>query len=160
MPMVVIVLSIALMYLMAYTAAFQRTVRALGFPRAGESEGPASARPQVVILLGIYLKRLNAAFLLGTAVYLITSRASNWYYGVAVVVLCWIGSLLIGSMPWLRLGGAEMVAVLLADLERRRQWYRVAHDAARLHAVEELLARIRSIPRSQTRAELHRQPPR
>jgi hypothetical protein len=155
MAVAVFLLSVMLIYSMAYTAAFQRTVRALGLRRAGESEGSAGAHPQVVILLGIYLKRLNAAFLLGIAVYLITSRVSTWYYGVAIVVLCWIGSLLIGSMPWLRLGGAEVVAVLLADLERRRQWYRIAHDAARLQAVEELLARIRSIPRRQTGGELH-----
>jgi hypothetical protein len=145
MAVAVILLSVLLMYLMAYTAAVQRTVRALGLLDPRRSGGPAGTRSQCgILLLGIYLRRLNAAFLLGMVLYLITSRASTWYYGAGIVVLCWIGSLLLGSRPWLRLGKREIIAVLVGELERRRDWYRNARDAVRLQAVEELLARIRS----------------
>jgi hypothetical protein len=146
MAAAVILLCMILMYFMAYTTAVRRTMRALGLLRPKDSERRTEGSSfHAIILLGIYLIRLNTAFVLGAIVYFITSRASTWYYGVGIVLLCWIGSVLIGSMPWLRLDRAEMVAVLIADLERRRDWYRRTRDGARLGAVEELLLRIRAV---------------
>ncbi len=150
MALAVILLSIILMFFMAYTAAVQRTIRALGLLHPRESEGATGTRSYALILLGIYLRRLNAVFLLGMAVYLITSRASTWYSGATIVILCWIGSLLLDSISYLRPGSAAMIAVLVTELERRRERYRKARDAARLQAAEELLDHIRSIPRMQT----------
>ena len=145
MAAAVMLLCMILTYLMAYSAALQRTMRALGLLHPKDSEGPSGGSSfHVIILLGIYLTRLNIAFVLGMVVYFITSRASTWYCGVGIVLLCWIGSALIGSLPWLRLGRAEMVTVLITDLERRRDRYRHARDGARLGAVEELLLRIRT----------------
>ena len=144
MAAALILLCMILMYAIAYTTAVQRTMRALELLHSKDA-GPAGvSSPGIIILLGIYLTRLNTAFVLGMAVYLITSRASTWYYGVGIVLLCWIGSVLIGSVPWLRLGRAEMVTVLILELERRRGWYRDARDSVRLGAVEELLLRIRA----------------
>jgi hypothetical protein len=102
---------------------------------------------QAMILLGIYVTRLNSAFLVGILVYLVTARASAWYYGTAIVVLCWIGSFLVGSADFLRLGSPEMIRLLIAELERRRVRYARGLDATRLHAVDELLLRIRSARR-------------
>jgi hypothetical protein len=146
MPVAVILLSVVLMLFMALASAVQRTIRALGLRRSGTSETPAEVRAQTMIVLGIYLRWVNAAFLLAVAVYLIAARASTWYVGVALVTLCWIGSLLMGTTARLRPDGAEMVTFVIADLERRREWYRAAHNAAYLHAVEDLLTRIRSAP--------------
>ena len=147
MAVVVACLSMVLIYCMARTIAVQRTIRTLDLFRRETSEDPAGTRAQAVVLLGIYLTRLNSAFLVGILVYLLTSRASAWYYGSGVVVLCWIGSLLMGSADVLRPGSPEMVRLLVAELERRRAWYARLHDAARLHAVDELLVRIRSARR-------------
>jgi hypothetical protein len=133
------------MYSMARTAAFQRTVRALGLLEKHQHQGDSATSSQwTFMLLGMYLRRLNASFLLGMAVYLITARASAWYYGTAILTLCCVGSLLIATTPWLRLGLADITASLVAELERRRDWYRTVHDASRLHTVEELLLHIRS----------------
>jgi hypothetical protein len=157
MAIAVILLSVTLMFFMAFAAAVQRTIRALDLLNAGTREGPSGISSQrVLIVLGIYLRPLNAAVLLAVAVYLITARASAWYYGVAIVVLCWIGSLLIGTTPFLRPCSSQMLGLLAADLERRREWYRNTHNAARLSAVEELLGRIRSSPRIQNAATPHR----
>ncbi len=117
---------------------------------------PAEGRARTVIFLGIYLRWLNVAFLLAIAIYLIAARASAWYDGAALVALCWIGSLLIGTMARLRPNSAEMVALLLADLERQRAWYREGHDALRLHIVEGLLECVRSAPRARTAPGLDR----
>jgi hypothetical protein len=156
MPVAVTLLSIVLMFFMALASAVQRTVLSLGLRRTGESEKPTEVRAQTAILLGVYLRWLNAAFLLAVAVYLITARASAWYYGVAVVALCWIGSLLMGTTAHLQPDSAEMVALVVADLERRREWYRAVHNTARLHAVEDLLTRVQSVPRVGTASRLHR----
>jgi hypothetical protein len=156
MPVAVILLSVVLMFFMALASAVQRTIRALGLRRTGRSETPADARAQTVILLGIYLRWLNAAFLLAVAVYLIAARASTWYFGVALVTLCWIGSLLMATMTRLRPDGAEMATFVIADLERRRAWYRAAQNAAYLRAVEELLTRVRSAPKLNTTPWLRR----
>ena len=147
MAVVVACLSMVLIYCMARTIAVQRTIRTLDLFRRETSEDPAGTRTQTVVLLGIYLTRLNSAFLVGILVYLLTSRASAWYYGTGVVVLCWIGSLLMGSADVLRPGSTEMFNLLVVELERRRVWYARLHDAARLHAVDELLLRIRSARR-------------
>ena len=144
MTVAVILLSLILMYFIAYAVAVKRTILALGLFRFRESGGAPVARSQRLILFGICLAKLNAAFLLGLAVYLITSRASTWQHGVAIVVLCCIGSLLIGCVSFLRPGSAEMIALLVTDLERRRAWYGFVRDSVHLQAVEELLARIRS----------------
>ena len=147
MAVVVACLSMVLIYCMARTIAVQRTIRALDLFRRETSEDPTGNRTQIVVLLGIYLTRLNSAFLVGMLVYLLTSRASAWYFGTGVVVLCWIGSLLMGSADVLRPVSAKMINLLVAELERRRVWYARLHDAARLHAVDELLFRIRSARR-------------
>ncbi|HSB70559.1 MAG TPA: hypothetical protein VLT62_14635 [Candidatus Methylomirabilis sp.] len=156
MAVAVILLSVLLMFFMALTSAAQRTIRALGLFQPPESEVPVDARAQTMILLGIYLRRLNPTFLLAMGVYLIISRASTWYSGLAVVILCWIGSLLIGTTPFLRPGSFQVVALLVADLERRRAWYRNAGNPARLHAVEDLLVRLRSITGMQPTSRLQR----
>ncbi len=144
MSVAVILLSVVLMIFMALAVAVQRSIRALGLRRPRESETPAEARAETVILLGVYLRWVNVAFLLAVVVYLITARASAWYYGVAVVALCWIGSLLMGATTRLRPDSAELVALLVADLERQRDSYRLAHNTAYLSAVEDLLSRMRS----------------
>ena len=146
MAVVVACLSMVLIYCMARTLAVQRTIHALELcPREGGD--PAGRRTQAVILLGIYVTRLNSAFLVGILVYLVTARASAWYYGTAIVVLCWIGSFIVGSADFLRPGSPEMIRLLVAELERRRVWYARWPDATRLHAVDELLLRIRSARR-------------
>jgi hypothetical protein len=156
-PLAVVLLSLVLMYSMARTAAFQRTVRALGLMQ----DAPHGARPSVssqrtLILLSMYLRRVNAMFLLGMALYLLTARASAWYYGTAVLALCCLGSALITPAPWLRLGANEMTSALVAELERRRERYRMVRDAGRLETVEDLLRCIRSSSSSTRRAEVQR----
>ena len=156
MAIAVILLSVTLMFFIAFASAVQRTIRALDLLHSGTRGGPSGISSQrVLIVLGMYLRPLNAAFLLAVAVYLVTARASAWYYGVAIVVLCWIGSLLIGTTPLLHPCSRQMLGILAADLERRREWYRATHNAARLSAVDELLGRIQSTP-MQSAASLHR----
>ena len=156
MAIAVILLSAVLMFFMALASAVQRTIRAFGLRRPRGPEMPVEARAQTVILMGVYLRWLNAAFLLAVAVYLVAARASAWYYGVALVALCWIGSLLLGATGRLQPDSAEMVALLVADLERRRAWYREAHNTAYLHAAEDLLIRVRSVPGIHAASGLHR----
>ena len=156
MPAVVILLAIVLMLFMALASAVQRTIRVLGLHRPRESEMPAEARAETVILFGIYLRWVNVAFLLAVVVYLITARASAWHYGVVIVALCWIGSLLMGATTRLRPDSAEMAALLTADLKRRRDWYRAAHNTAYLSAVEDLLSRVRSVTGTHTARGLRR----
>jgi hypothetical protein len=142
MPVAVILLSLLLMLLMAYTAAVQRTIRALGLLHRAEGADARAARSQQRILLGMYLTKLNAAFLVGMVVYAVARKASTPYHAIAVLLLCWIGALLIASTSRLRPGSAQMVGALVSELERRREWYRRLQDAVRLHAAEALLARI------------------
>jgi hypothetical protein len=158
MPLVVILLSILLIYSLARTAAFERTVRVLGLLQAEKSEEPSdTSSKRTLLVLGMYLRRVNVTFLLGMAVYLITTRASAWYYGAAILTLCWVASLLIVSMPQLHLGTADVASALVKDLEQRREWYQRIHDASRLQTVEGLLGRIRSsAPRTSHASELHR----
>lgn len=145
MPAVVILLSMILMYSMARTVAFRRTVCTLGLLRREERGDSSETAPQAPrILVDMLLRRLNVAFLLGVAVYLFSARASAWYYGTALLALCWIGSLMLASAPWLRLGTAEVTTELIAELERRRDLYRTVHDTSRLRTVEVLLRRIRA----------------
>jgi hypothetical protein len=94
---------------------------------------------------------LNGVFFVGIVVYLLISRASTWYYGAGIVLLCWIGSLVMGSAAFLRAGGKEMVDVLVAELQRRRTRYAHQQRAAYLHATDALLLRIRGECRSENR---------
>ena len=156
MPVAVILLSLVLMLFMALASAVQRTLRALDLRLTRQPDMSVEARAQTTILLGICLRWLHVAFLTAVSVYLIVARASSWYYGVAIIALCWIGSLLIGGTARLQPGSAEMMALLVADLKRRCEWYRAAHNTAYLSAAEDLLARVQSIPRIRTAAGLHR----
>jgi hypothetical protein len=158
MPLAVILLSILLIYSMARTAAFERTVRALGLLQIEKPEEPSdTSSRRALLVLGMYLRRVNVTFLLGMAVYFVTARASAWYYGAAVLTLCWVASLLILSMPRLHLGTADVASALVKDLEQRREWYRAGRDTSRLQTVEGLLVRIRSsAPRASHASELHR----
>jgi hypothetical protein len=63
-----------------------------------------------------------------------------------VVVLCELGGLLIRSILNLHPGSPKILAAVASDLERRHEVYKSAGDSLRLHAVEDLLARLRSFP--------------
>ena len=153
MAAAVILLSVLLMYLSAYTVAMQRT---LGLLLAGETDGTDRTGAQVAIILGMQLTSVNAMFLLGVALYLIIARASAWYYGVLVLALCALGGWLIRSILNLRPGSPKMVAAIASSLERRRESYKNAGDSLKLQAVEELLARLRSIAGGQRAREANR----
>ena len=144
MRLTVLVLSLLLMFAMAFVTAFGRTIRALGVRQPARTQGPGPGDWRCRILLDIYMKKLNLAFLLGCAVYLVTARTSHWHYGGAIVGLCWIGSRLLPPLPWLRAGSEAMLGLLRMDLEHRRQRYQMAADSNRLHAVDALLHQIRS----------------
>jgi len=121
----------------------QQTLRLL---LARESGREDRTRTQVAIIFGMQLKGINILFLFGVALYLIVARASTWQYGVLIVILCEVGSLLIRSVLNLQPGSPRMLAAIASDLELRRKFYKIAGDSLRLQAVEELLARLRSFP--------------
>ncbi len=143
MPVAVVLLSVALMYLSAYNGAVQQTLRMLLTGKTGEED---HSREQVAIVIGMQLRRINATFVLGVAVYLVVARASAWYHGVVVVVLCAVGGALIRSILNLHPGSPKILAAVASDLERRHRTYKSVGDSIRLHAVESLLARLRSFP--------------
>jgi len=142
-PVAVVLLSAALMYLSAYNGAAQQTLHLLLKGKTGEED---RTRTQVAIVIGMQLRRINATFVLGIAVYLIVARASAWYHGVVVVVLCGIGGVLIRSILNLHSGSPKILAAVASDLERRHRTYQSVGDSIRLHAVDSLLARLRSFP--------------
>jgi hypothetical protein len=144
MRLVVLVLSLLLMFAMAFVTAFGQTIRALSLFRPGRPHEASPVDWRGRILLNIYMTKLNLAFLLGIAVYLVTARTSHWSYGVAIVALCWIGSRLLPPLQWLRAESEAMFGLLLMDLEHRRERYLTAADSDRLHAVDALLQQIRS----------------
>jgi len=131
------------MYLSAYNGAMQRTLGLLLTGKTGEED---QSRAQVAIIFGMQLMRINVMFLLGLAIYLIIARASAWYFGVLVLILCQVGSLLVRSILNLQPGSPKMLAAIASDLERRRELYKNGGDSLRLQAVEGLLARLRSLP--------------
>jgi hypothetical protein len=131
------------MYLSAYNGAVQRTMGLLLTGKTGQED---QSRAQVSIIFGMQLRRINVTFLLGLVVYLIIARASVWYYGVLIVILCEVGSLLIRSVLNLQPGSPRMLAAISSDLERRHEFYKNSGDSLRLQAVEKLLARLRSFP--------------
>jgi hypothetical protein len=145
MAVVVILLSILFMCFTAVTVGVQRTMQALDLFRPETADEPAESRSKQLILFQIYLRKLNAAFVLGIAVYLVTSRASTWYHGVGIILLSCLGSFLIATTHRLRPGSSEMIAVLVVELQRRREWYRMSRNIARLHAAEMLLLRVQSV---------------
>jgi hypothetical protein len=139
----VLTLSLLLMVAMAFVGALRQTIAALRMSNASGS-GPSSvAGWRSWILFDIYIRKMNVAFLVGIALYLVTARHSRWHYGVAILALCWIGSRLL-SFPWLRAGSQAVLSVLAQDLETRRRRYQSAGNSSQLHAVEELLGQIRS----------------
>jgi hypothetical protein len=143
MSVAVILLSVSLMYLSAYNGAVQQALGLLLTGKVGEED---QRRVQVAIVFGMRLTRINTTFALGLAVYLIVARASAWYHGVLVVLLCELGGLLIRSILNLHPGSPRILAAVAAELERRHESYKRAGDSLRLHAVESLLARLRSFP--------------
>lgn len=143
MAVAVVLLSVGFMYLSAHYLAMQQTLRLL---LARESGREDRTRSQVAIIFGMQLKGINILFLFGVALYLIIARASTWQYGVLMVILCEVGSLLIRSVLNLQPGSPRMLAAIASDLEWRRKFYKIAGDSLRLQAVEELLARLRSFP--------------
>ena len=143
MAVAVAFMSIGFMYLSAYYLAMQQTLRLL---LARETEREDRTRAQVAIIFGMQLRRINIIFLYGVALYLIVARASTWQYGVLMMILCEVGSLLIRSVLNLQPGSPRMLAAIASDLEWRRKFYKIAGDSLRLQAVEDLLARLRSFP--------------
>jgi hypothetical protein len=66
------------MYSMARTVAFQRTVRALGLMQdKPQAAGPRHSSQRTLILLSMYLRRVNVTVLLGMALYLLRPMGSS-----------------------------------------------------------------------------------
>jgi hypothetical protein len=139
----VILLSVGYMFLSAYYLAMQQTLRLLLAREGGRED---RTRAQARIIFSMQLKGINMLFLFGVALYLIVARASAWQYGVLIVILCQIGSLLIRSVLNLQPGSPRMLAAIASDLELRRKFYKIVGDSLRLQAAEDLLARLRSLP--------------
>ena len=143
MAVAVILLSVGFMYVSAFHLGIQGTLRLLLPRKTGTEE---CTRAQVGIIFGMQLRRINAVFLLGVAIYLIASRASAWYYGVLLLILCEVGGVLVRSILNLQPGSPRMIAAIAPDLEWRRESYRRAGDSLRLQAVEDLIVKLRSLP--------------
>jgi len=137
------ILALAFMGFAGYTLALQRLFHLL-LEQARPADDSTVHRTEAVVLLRLYINKLNLAFALGLLVYMIVSRNADWHYGVLLVSLCILGGNLL-SITYLQPRTPRMLAALSAELETRRKYYQVRGKADQIQAVDTLLARLRSL---------------
>jgi hypothetical protein len=135
------ILAFTFMCFAGYTLALERLFHRLMKDRDSQDAlAPQQHHRQAAILLRMVIGKLNLAFLLGMAVYAVARRAADWRYGLLLILLCGVGGILLAT-TWLPPN--RLVAVLITELERRRESYRIGDDPLQLQAVESLLVRLR-----------------
>jgi hypothetical protein len=135
------ILAFTFMCFAGYTLALERLFHRLLKDSSSKDDLATQQRHrQAAVLLRVYIGKLNLAFLLGMTVYVVARRATDWRYGLLLILLCGVGGILLAT-TWLPPN--RMVEVLITELERRRDPYRNGDDPLQLQAVESLLTRLR-----------------
>ncbi len=139
------ILAFTFMCFAGYTLALERLFHRLMKDRDSQDALATQQRHrQAAILLRVYIGKLNLAFLLGMTVYAVARHAADWRYGLLLILLCGAGGILLAT-TWLPPN--RLVEVLITELERRRESYRIGDDPLQLQAVESLLVRLRLMRR-------------
>lgn len=139
------ILALMFMGFAGYTIALQRLFPLLLEPSHPPDGSPAHDR-QAVVLLKLYIGKLNPAFALGMVVYMVASRAADWQDGVLMMLLGTLGGLLVSS-TWLHPRSRSLLALMAAELAHQRDRYGKRGKADQVQAVEGLLARLTAIHR-------------
>jgi len=142
MALALVLLALTFMGFTGYTMALQRLFHVL----LEHAPPAASDRTEAVVLLRVYINKLNLAFALGMVVYAVARQHADWPSGVLLLLLCTLGGRLLSS-AWLQPRTPRMLAALAAELERQRTRYQKRGKTAKLQAVEALLTRIHTLQR-------------
>ncbi len=144
MAIALAILALTFMGFAGYTVALQRLFRTL--MERGGAEDVATFRREAVVLLRVYLAKLNVAFLGGLIVYAVARDNADWQSGALLVLLCILGGRLIAS-SWFQPRTAWLLTTVAAELARWGGYYHRRGKTVQEQAVEALLARISALKR-------------
>lgn len=151
---VILLLSLALALLAAYTMSMQKTTLNLGRQLVGESG--AGTGVQDAITPKSQTTRNIAMFILLIITFAITTYTYAWYHGLWVVLACLIGSQFIKTLLGIQPGSPRLVSAVINDMKLRHQAYLNAGDTMRAKVIEELINKSENLSHEEIKNEAKR----
>ena len=152
----ILLLSLLLASLMAYTMAMQKTTHSIGRLLMNKAADEPGAGVQDAITPKAQTTRNLLMFFLILVVFGLTTYQYAWYHGIWVVLACFLGSFPLGGILGLRPGSPRLVASVAKDMKRRRQAYLDFNDTLRAEVIGELIAKLEQLSPEDIRSEAKR----
>jgi hypothetical protein len=145
-----------LVFLMSYTMSMQRTTLAVGRLLVGKSGEVRGTGVQDAITPKSQTLRNVMTAGLAILIFVITTAAYAWYYGILTVGLCLIGSLILPSILGIRPGAPRLVRALQSDMESRLKAYLARGDNLRAEVLGKLIEDLKALDEDEIKREARR----
>jgi len=145
MFILILLLSIILAILIAYTMNMQGTTLALGRLLVSKSvQDPGLGVQDAITPKSQTVRNITLISLL-VIVFGLTTYSYAWYHGLWVLVAALIASYILTPIMGLRAGSPRLVAAILRNMKRRHQNFLMADDTLRAHAIGDLIDRLEQL---------------
>jgi hypothetical protein len=145
MFIVILLLSLILAFLIAYTMNMQGTTLALGRLLVSKSVQDAGTGVQDAITPKSQTVRNIGLLALLVIVFGLTTYAYAWYHGLWVLVASFLASYILTPIIGIKAGSPRLVAAIASDMKRRHQNFLSASDTVQAQAIEELIDRLEQL---------------
>ena len=142
MIIIILLLSLLLSFLAAYTLNLQGTTLALGRLLVNKSQNVPGAGVQDAITPKAQTVRNVAIFVLIILIFILTTYAYAWYHALWVLFACYISSHIITPIMGIKAGSPRLVNAIKLDMRRRHTNYLKSGDNFRAQAIKALINKI------------------
>jgi uncharacterized membrane protein YgcG len=149
----ILLISLALALLAAYTMAMQKTTQSLGRLLVGKTPEDTGPGIQDAITPQSQTARNLIMFALIIIVFGLTTYAYAWYHGLWVVLVCFIGSSIFKVLLGLRPGSPRLVSSVEKNMKLRHQAYLDSGDTLRAQVIEELIKKVEQLSHEEMKRE-------
>ena len=156
MFIVILLLSLILAFLIAYTMNIQGTTLALGRLLVSKSVQDPGSGVQDAITPKSQTVRNIALLALLVIVIGLTTYAYAWYHGLWVLAASFLASYILTPIAGIKAGSPRLVAAIVSDMNRRHQNFLNAGDTSRTQAIDELIDRLEQLSSEDILHEAHR----
>ena len=152
----ILLLSLLLAFLTAYTMAMQKTTLSIGRLLVNKSPDEPGAGVQDAITPKTQTTRNLLMFCLFPVIFGLTAYQYAWYHGIWVVLVCFFGSSILKLIPRLHPGSPRLVASIAKNLSRHQQAFLKSGDTIRAEVTGQLIAKLGNLSLEDIRREAGR----
>lgn len=149
----ILLLSLVLALLTAYTVAMQKTTRSVGRLLIGKAPDDPGAGVQDAITPRAQTTRNVLMFSLFLVIFGLTTYQYAWYHAIWVVLACLVGSYIPRAILGLHPGSPRLVTSIARDMARRRQAFLDSGDSLSAEVIGQLIDKLERLSQDDIRRD-------